>query len=116
MKDRLPKDALLRTLLVNWLIGFCVAVIILAALLWFDTAHLWTLLSTASDPVTPAILLFLGLLVTLTSVAMGTAIMSMPYDNQDGPDKGSREVVVEAEDLIARAEPALVRVAARRRR
>lgn len=111
----LPKNTLLRTLAINWLIGFGVTVIMLAAMLYFDTAHLWTLISTANDPYTPTILLFLGLLITLSSVAMGTAIMSLPYDDKGGPDKGTREAVIDLEGLMRKPARATVNARSQRR-
>jgi hypothetical protein len=89
--DRPSRNPLLRLLAINCLTGMAVAVVMVGAILWTDTAHLWTLISTTSDPVTPVVLLFLGLMLTLGSVAMGTAIMSLPYGEETDPPSGTKQ-------------------------
>jgi hypothetical protein len=89
--DRPSRNPLLRLLAINCLTGMAVAIVMVGAILWTDTAHLWTLISTASDPVTPVVLLVFGLMLTLGSVAMGTAIMSLPYGDEKDPPSGTRQ-------------------------
>ncbi len=78
---------LLRLLFVNWLIGAAVAVVLFAAVMITDTAHLRTLIMSSSEPWIPMLLLFIGFLITMCSVAMGTAVMLLPSDDDD--DRGS---------------------------
>jgi hypothetical protein len=89
-KTRPTRDPLLRLLAINCLAGMFVAVLMVGGLLWTDTAHLWTLISTAQDPVIPIVLLAFGLMLTLGSVAMGTAIMALPYEDDKEPPTGTR--------------------------
>ena len=88
--ERPSRNPLLRLLAINCLAGMFVAVLMVGGLLWTDTAHLWTLISTAHDPVVPIVLLFFGLMLTLGSVAMGTAIMALPYEDDKDPPNGTR--------------------------
>jgi len=90
-KPRSTRDPLLRLLAINCLGGMAVAVLMVGGLLWTDTAHLWTLISTTQDPIIPIVLLAFGLMLTLGSVAMGTAIMALPYEDDKEPPTGTRE-------------------------
>jgi hypothetical protein len=95
-QTRSNRNPLLRLLAINCLAGMFVAVLMVGGLLWTDTAQLWTLISTTQDPVTPIVLLGFGLMLTLGSVAMGTAIMALPYEDDKEPPKGTRERLVPA--------------------
>ena len=89
---RLSRDPLFRLLAINWAIGAFVAGLVTAGLLILDTAGLRTLLANSDDPVVPAVVLFCGLLITLTSAAMGAAIMTLPAKD-DGARRGRRRAV-----------------------
>jgi hypothetical protein len=103
----LHRQPLIRLLLVNWLIGAGVALVLVTVVLITDTARLRSLMFASSDPWVPMLLLFFGFFVTMCSVAMGTAIMMLPGDDDDGPGGGTRAVVTPA------PEPVPIRVAAR---
>jgi hypothetical protein len=95
-----------RFMVLHGLIGFGLAAVFVAALLWADPGGVGRLiLSQGGIPVIALLWLFSGL--TFGSVQIGTAVML-----QDGPDRaprgGRRQRVV--------AIPAPVRVAARARR
>ncbi|MXN64323.1 hypothetical protein GR183_05360 [Stappia sp. GBMRC 2046] len=84
---RLAREPLFRLLAINWAIGAFVAGLVTAGLLILDTAGLRTLLANSDDPVVPVAVLFCGLLITLTSAAMGAAIMTLPAKD-DGERRG----------------------------
>ena len=86
--NMLPGNPLFRLLLVNWLIGFLAAVLCFAGLIVGDVGSLRHLIFAAENPVLPSAVLGFGFLVTLTSAAMGTAIMMLP----SGGDQGGRRL------------------------
>lgn len=97
------KNPLLRLMAINWVIGAFTAALITTGLLALDTAGLRTLLSHAEDPFVPLALLFGGLLVTFSSVAMGTAIMALPTSEPRGGGKNKADGVYSATLIPARA-------------
>jgi len=74
---RLPKDPLLRLLLVNGALGVVISFIFLAGVLAANVGNLRVLIANADDPVLPLIMLILSLIITLGSVVMGSAIMML---------------------------------------
>ncbi len=76
----MPKNPLFRILAWNWLAGAAVAVILFGGLIGTNTMHLRDLIAESDQPLVPVAMLVAGFLVTFTSVAMGTAIMTMPLD------------------------------------
>lgn len=83
-------NPLLRLLVVNWLIGLAATVLVVGGLLLTDAAGLRSLI-VRSDAAVPAIaLLFFGFLITLTSAAMGTAIMGLPREASGSGGHGAR--------------------------
>jgi hypothetical protein len=91
---RLRDEPLLRLLAINWLIGAGVAAALAAVVLITDTAHLRTLMMSSSEPWIPILLLFFGFIVTMSSVAMGAAIMFLPKDDDDDEPKGGMKLEV----------------------
>lgn len=110
---RLAREPLFRLLAVNWLIGAFAALIVTVGLLALDTAGLRTLMTQSGHPVLPAVVLFCGLLITLSSAAMGAAIMAMPRDDRHDGGRGTRH---SPEPAAHELRPALIPVRARARR
>lgn len=79
----LEVNPLLRYLAINWIAGAVASAIVVGGILAFDIAGMRTLVSSVSEPVLPVILLMFGFLVTLTSVAMATAIMQLGRRDRD---------------------------------
>lgn len=104
----LRRQPLLRLLLINGSIGAGVALLLVIAVLVTDTARLRTLMLSSSEPWLPLLLLCFGFVVTMCSVAMGTAIMMLPDDDDDRPGGGTAPAV----DGDLRPAPVPVRVAA----
>jgi hypothetical protein len=71
------RQPLFRLLLINLAIGVAVAVLMLAGLLALNPQNLRDLIFADRSPAIAIGLLLFGLVVTLGSTAMGTAIMSL---------------------------------------
>lgn len=71
------RQPLFRLLLLNLAVGVAAAVLMLGGLLALDPANLRELIFADRSPATALGLLLFGLVVTLGSTAMGTAIMSL---------------------------------------
>lgn len=81
---------LIRFLAINAAIGTAVALILVGVLIWTDTQAIGRLILADRNPVLSIALLAFGFVITFGSVAMGTAIMALPYDG-GGSDRGSRK-------------------------
>lgn len=77
------KNPLVRLLAINWLIGFATTVLVVVGLLLTNAVGLRDLIMNSENPIIPLALLFFGLLITICSVAMGAAVMSLPRDDLD---------------------------------
>jgi hypothetical protein len=77
----MPK--LFKLLLINLAIGIFIAISFLTILIVTDTAGIGTLIWQSSNPILAIILLGVGLCVTFGSAAMGSAVMMMPYDDEE---------------------------------
>lgn len=97
---------LLRLLGLNALAGAGAAVVLVALLVAFDAHGLGTLMARSETPLLPLAVLTFGFVVTLSSVAMGAAVMLLPRDDQQ--PHGTAKVPV--------GELVPVRVAARAKR
>lgn len=76
----MPKNPLFRLLAWNWLAGAAVAVILFGGLIGTNAMHLRDLILESDQPLVPVSMLIAGFLVTFCSVAMGTAIMTLPLE------------------------------------
>ncbi|BBF93318.1 hypothetical protein BLTE_20030 [Blastochloris tepida] len=97
---------LLRLLGLNALAGAGAAVVLVALLVAFDAHGLGTLMARSETPLLPLAVLTFGFIVTLSSVAMGAAVMLLPRG--DSEPRGTAKVPV--------GELVPVRVAARAKR
>ena len=97
------RNPLFRLLAINWLAGLAVTLLLVGGIYLTDPAGLWTLIARSQMPAVPIAMLFFGFLITFTSAAMGTAIMSMPSDDRPGGGRRLR---------ISRAEPVPIPVRA----
>ncbi|WP_245926662.1 hypothetical protein [Breoghania corrubedonensis] len=91
------RNPLFRLLAINWLAGFVVTVLLVAGFYLTDIGGLWSLIMRSETPFVPIAMLFFGFLITFTSAAMGTAIMSMPSDGSGG---GGRRLRIRAPELV----------------
>lgn len=113
----LRHDPLLRLFAVNWLIGAAVACVLVALVLITDTAHLRSLMFASGEPWIPLMLLFFGFLVTMCSVAVATAVMLLPENDDDdhGPGGGTPLEVLDLPGFPSSMQPVPIRVEASRR-
>lgn len=115
LKPSAPANPLLRLLAVNGAAGVAISLLMLAGLLAADVGHLRSLIVAAQDPVVPLVLLAGGLIVTMTSVVMGTAIMMLGSSDEDSGDRkgrGRRSMTL-LETLIPHRQPEIVPVPVR---
>lgn len=77
------QEPLIRLLLINLGIGAAAAVVFVAGLLVLDPFRLRTLIFAVASPYTVCVVSLAGFIVTLGSVAMRAAIMSMPYSDRE---------------------------------
>ena len=75
---------LLKLLLAHALAGAAAAVVLVAALVAVDAHGLGTLVMQSETPLLPLALLTFGFIVTLSSVAMGAAVMLLPGRDESG--------------------------------
>lgn len=71
----LPKDPLFRLLAINGAAGVFVALLVLGGIFWANIGNLRVLVVNAEDPVLPILMLAFGLIITLGSVVIGSAVM-----------------------------------------
>ncbi|MCT4656259.1 MAG: hypothetical protein N4A65_10650 [Cohaesibacter sp.] len=82
------KNPLIRLLAINWLIGLFTTLLICGGILFTNAAGMQDLILNSENPLVPLALLFFGLLITICSVAMGAAVMSLPREDLgDDPDR-----------------------------
>ncbi len=105
MPDRLP--FLVRFLLLHALVGFGIATLAVAALLWSDFGGIGSLLTRAEGHPGPVLLLWFFLGLTFGSVQMGAAFMLKTgrSDDDDEPRGGKRQRVPLALPVTVRARP-----------
>lgn len=109
-------NPLLKLLFVNALAGILAAAVVTAGLVLGDVAGFGHLVANASNPVLPVAVLFAALSITLSSAAMGVAVMRLPFDH-DGPGSRSRRKRQTRPSLVTtEADMALATVKAGRRR
>lgn len=80
----LPKDPLFRLLAINGLAGTVVAGLVLGGIFTANIGNLRDLVLSAEDPVLPVVMLAFGLVITLGSVVIGSAIMLLGENGGPG--------------------------------
>ncbi|MBN9669972.1 hypothetical protein [Roseibium aggregatum] len=81
---KLPRDPLFRLLLINGVAGVFIAALVLGGIFLANIGNLRVLVMSAENPILPVIMLAFGLVITLGSVVMGSAIMLVGEDDRDG--------------------------------
>ena len=82
----MPK--LIRFYILNCVIGFIIAGIFTAAILWFNGANLWHLVSTSNIGIMAVVVFWVLNGIVFGGVQFGVAIMLMA--DSDGKDQGPR--------------------------
>ncbi|MEO0975754.1 MAG: hypothetical protein AAFY24_00785 [Pseudomonadota bacterium] len=87
---KLKDEPLIRLVAINGAAGVCVAMLVMAGIFWTNIGNLRVLVSNAEDPVLPVLMLAFGLVITLGSVVIGSAIMLLgKKPGQDGSSGGT---------------------------
>ncbi len=79
---------LLKLLMRHLVMGIAAGWVTLGMLLFINIGGLRTILFTSSDPILTLILLAFGFTITFGSLAMGAAIMTLPYGGDHGKGGG----------------------------
>lgn len=79
---------LIRLYIINVIIGFAIAGLFVAGLLWFNVANLWHLVSTSDKGILAVVLLWVSNGVVFAGVQFGIAVMNQKDDDDDGPGGG----------------------------
>ncbi|WP_298982335.1 hypothetical protein [uncultured Roseibium sp.] len=90
---KLPKDPLFRLLVINGAAGLGIAALVLGGIFVANIGNLRELVLAADDPFLPVIMLAFGLIITLVSVVMGSAIMLLGDKPREGGGGGKREAL-----------------------
>lgn len=99
----MPK--LIRLYIIQCAIGFGLAAVFVALLLWFNIANLWHLISTSDKGWLALLVLWISNGIVFAGVQFGIAIMRMKDDDDDEPRGGHRQ-------RVSRPRPQLVPVRA----
>ena len=104
-KARKPREkTVVRLVVTNWILGALVGVICGVAVLASDIGGVRTLLFGSDQMWAGLVLLFGGFMTTFGGVVCATAIMSLPYEDEDkGPRGGKRERVATPQLALAKA-------------
>lgn len=113
IKGLLPKNPLFRLLFINGMIGIAVSFLVLGGLFWTNVGNLRGLVMASSNPLLPILMLAAGLIITLGSVAMGSAIMMLKPHDDDSKSGGK---LLKIADGIIGPKEALVPVPVRSKR
>lgn len=97
------RSPLLKLLAVNGVLGAGAALLLVLGLVAFDAHGLRTLLMGADVPWVAVILLTFGLTVTMSSVAMGIAIMTLPREEPSDPRGGAAAPVADLQPATVAA-------------
>jgi len=92
----LPKNPLFRLLAINGMIGLGISALVLAGLFWSNVGNLRTLVLASDNPVLPVVMLACGLIITLCSVVMGSAVMMLKPQDDDRNSRGPKFRAVSA--------------------
>jgi hypothetical protein len=99
----LPKDPLFRLLAINGLAGIGIAGLVLGGIFLANIGNLRVLVQRAEDPVIPVVMLAFGLVITLGSVVIGSAIMLLGDNDRGGRASGRKQPLVREPALVAAA-------------
>jgi hypothetical protein len=98
-KQILPRDPFFRLLVVNGLAGLSVAALVLGGIFYTNIGNLRVLVQADSSPWVPVLMLAAGLVITLGSVVIGSAIMLLDGNNDIGKPGRKRPLFLSAEPV-----------------
>lgn len=91
----MPK--LIRLYITQVAIGFGIAGVFVALLLWFNIANLWYLVSHTSDGLLAVLILWVANGIVFAGVQFGISVMRMKDDDDDDHHGGLRQRVIQRE-------------------
>jgi hypothetical protein len=91
----MPK--LVRLYITQVAIGFGIAAVFVAMLLWFDIANLWHLVTHSDKGLLAVIILWVSNGIVFAGVQFAIAVMRMKDDDDDEPRGGHRQRVMTRE-------------------
>lgn len=86
----MPKDPLFRLFVINGLAGLLIAILVLGGIFYANIGNLTVLVKGDESPVVPVLMLAGGLIITLGSVVIGSAVMLLSGDPAGGKPKGGK--------------------------
>ncbi|NCQ24794.1 MAG: hypothetical protein COW54_10755 [Rhodobacteraceae bacterium CG17_big_fil_post_rev_8_21_14_2_50_63_15] len=89
----MPK--LIRLYITQVAIGFGLAGVFVAMLLWFDVAHLWHLVSGSDKGILAVVILWFANGIVFAGVQFAIAVMRMKDDDDDEPRGGHRQRIMQ---------------------
>ncbi len=112
---RKPWNPLLKLLFINGLAGILAAAVLTAGLVFADVGGFGHLVFNSASPFLPVAVLFAGLAITLASVAMGVAVMRLPFDGSEPGSPRRIKPQIRPELVGGKRELALATAKGRRR-
>lgn len=89
----MPK--LIRLYVTHVAIGFGIAAVFVAMLLWFDIANLWHLVSHSDKGLLAVVILWVANGIVFAGVQFAIAVMRMKDDDDDEPRGGHRQRIMQ---------------------
>jgi hypothetical protein len=103
---------LIRLYVKNVAIGFAIAAVFVAMLLYFDIANMWHLISRSDNGWLTVLVLWILNGIVFAGVQFGIAVMSLKDDDDDEPRGGKRRPVARSGDRPLHGQMIPVRVTA----
>jgi hypothetical protein len=94
----MPK--LIRLYITQVAIGFGIAGVFVAMLLWFNVANLWHLVSHSDKGVLAVLILWMANGIVFAGVQFAIAVMRMKDDDDDEPRGGHRQRIMQREYAV----------------
>jgi hypothetical protein len=95
---------LVRLYIRHTIIGFVIAAVFVALLLWFNVVNLWHLVTHTDGGFLAVFLLFMFNGIVFSGVQFGIAVMSMAEKEEKTPRGGLREPVLDAVPVPVRTD------------
>lgn len=94
----MPK--LIRLYITQVAIGFGLAGLFVAMLLWFDVANLWRLVSHSDKAILAVLILWFSNGIVFAGVQFAIAVMRMKDDDDDEPRGGHRQRIMQRDYAV----------------
>lgn len=102
MRSFLRAHPLLKFLAVHAGLGAVVATLVVAGIILTDVGGIGTLILASTDPVVPIVMLVFGFVITMSSAAAGSAVMSLGSRGDGGHRRPAGPLVAAPAPSVAR--------------